>query len=235
MVSLPARAGRASARPGSAAPAYRGIFGVAARGADPESELDALMAAEERVFARAESCLPVRRGTTGELQWLLRRAACRGVCRAGAGRSLGAERVDRRDRRRRGGRSSRCGPRRCGTSTRRCSSRTAAWSSTPRRGARIRRCSAGRAARAVGVPGQRRAAVLAMEALAFPIDAWCTRAGSPTATRSRRVRRRIVDADNAYAEQRLDARAAVVSWSRRTGSSRASSTPTCRATSTRRC
>ena len=43
------------------------------------SEIDALVVAEERAFRRAEASLPVRRATTRELQWLLRRAACRGV------------------------------------------------------------------------------------------------------------------------------------------------------------
>src|SRR5439155_18599821 len=43
------------------------------------AEIEALIVAEERAFRRAEGCLPVRRATTRELQWLLRRAACRGV------------------------------------------------------------------------------------------------------------------------------------------------------------
>ena len=43
------------------------------------SEIEALIVAEERAFRRAEACLPLRRATTRELQWLLRRAACRGV------------------------------------------------------------------------------------------------------------------------------------------------------------
>ena len=42
------------------------------------SEIDALVVAEERAFRRAEACLPIRRATSRELQWLLRRAACRG-------------------------------------------------------------------------------------------------------------------------------------------------------------
>ena len=45
----------------------------------PASEIEALIVAEERAFRRAEACLPLRRATTRELQWLLRRAACRGV------------------------------------------------------------------------------------------------------------------------------------------------------------
>ena len=43
------------------------------------SEIEALIVAEERAFRRAAGCLPVRRATTRELQWLLRRAACRGL------------------------------------------------------------------------------------------------------------------------------------------------------------
>jgi hypothetical protein len=45
-----------------------------------EAEVDALVAEEERVFGRLTACAPARRATTAELQWLLRRAACRGVC-----------------------------------------------------------------------------------------------------------------------------------------------------------
>ena len=56
-----------------------GLFGVEHPVPIAASEIDALIAAEERAFRRAEACLPVRRATTRELQWLLRRAACRGV------------------------------------------------------------------------------------------------------------------------------------------------------------
>jgi hypothetical protein len=56
-----------------------GLFGVAEPVPIPASEIDALVVAEERAFRRAESCLPVRRASTRELQWLLRRAACRGI------------------------------------------------------------------------------------------------------------------------------------------------------------
>ena len=53
-----------------------GVGGVAPIAA---GELEALIAAEERAYQRASGTLPVRRATTRELQWLLRRAACRGV------------------------------------------------------------------------------------------------------------------------------------------------------------
>jgi hypothetical protein len=56
-----------------------GLFGVAGVVPIPASEIEALIVAEERAFRRAEACLPLRRATTKELQWLLRRAACRGV------------------------------------------------------------------------------------------------------------------------------------------------------------
>ncbi len=55
------------------------VFGVAHPVPIAASEIDALVVAEERAFRRAANCLPVRRATTRELQWLLRRAACRGV------------------------------------------------------------------------------------------------------------------------------------------------------------
>ncbi len=55
------------------------LFGVAAAVPIPGAEIEALIVAEERAFRRAEACLPLRRATTRELQWLLRRAACRGV------------------------------------------------------------------------------------------------------------------------------------------------------------
>ncbi len=56
-----------------------GLFGVAGAVPIAASEIDALVVAEERAFRRAEACLPLRRATTREIQWLLRRAACRGV------------------------------------------------------------------------------------------------------------------------------------------------------------
>jgi hypothetical protein len=55
------------------------LFGVAAPVPIAASEVEALIVAEERAFRRAEACLPLRRASTRELQWLLRRAACRGV------------------------------------------------------------------------------------------------------------------------------------------------------------
>src|SRR3954451_24475546 len=55
------------------------LFGVAAAVPIPATEIEALVAAEERAFRRAEACLPLRRASTRELQWLLRRAVCRGV------------------------------------------------------------------------------------------------------------------------------------------------------------
>src|SRR3954451_14382535 len=60
-----------------------GVFGVAHPVPIAASEIDALVVAEERAFRRAEASLPVRRATTRELQWLLRRAACRGVAEPG--------------------------------------------------------------------------------------------------------------------------------------------------------
>src|SRR4051794_26699830 len=56
-----------------------GLFGVAAEVPIPAAEIETLVASEERAFRRIEACLPVRRATTRELQWMLRRAACRGV------------------------------------------------------------------------------------------------------------------------------------------------------------
>src|SRR4051794_35678132 len=51
-----------------------GVLGVAHPVPIAASEIDALVVAEERAFRRAEASLPVRRATTRELQWLLRRA-----------------------------------------------------------------------------------------------------------------------------------------------------------------
>ena len=55
------------------------LAGVDAAAPIAVSELEALIACEERAFARAAGCLSVRRATTSEVQWLLRRAACRGL------------------------------------------------------------------------------------------------------------------------------------------------------------
>ena len=46
----------------------------------PADELDALEVEEERLFARVSGCVPARRVTTQELQWLLKRSGTRGVC-----------------------------------------------------------------------------------------------------------------------------------------------------------
>jgi AAA-like domain len=55
------------------------LFGVAAARPIPATELEALVAAEERMLRRVAACVPARRASSRELQWLLRRAACRGV------------------------------------------------------------------------------------------------------------------------------------------------------------
>ncbi len=55
------------------------IAGVGAPRPVPRSELEELAAAERRCFERLSGLLGLRRASTYELQWLLRRAACRGV------------------------------------------------------------------------------------------------------------------------------------------------------------
>jgi hypothetical protein len=55
------------------------LFGVSRPLPIAATELEALIVAEERALRRAEACLPLRRATTRELQWLLRRACSRGV------------------------------------------------------------------------------------------------------------------------------------------------------------
>jgi hypothetical protein len=56
-----------------------GLLGVGGLSPIAAAEIEALIAAEERAFRRASQTLPVRRATTREVQWLLRRAACRGI------------------------------------------------------------------------------------------------------------------------------------------------------------
>jgi hypothetical protein len=55
------------------------VAGVATPGPIPVSELRSLAEAERRAFGRACSVAGLRRASTAELQWLLRRAACRGL------------------------------------------------------------------------------------------------------------------------------------------------------------
>ena len=55
------------------------MFGVASLPPIAAGELEALIGEEERAFRRAAGCLPLQRATTREIQWLLRRAACRGL------------------------------------------------------------------------------------------------------------------------------------------------------------
>jgi hypothetical protein len=55
------------------------LAGIADASPIPAGQLQELLAAEQRVFQRVRGVVPARRATTGELQWLLRRAACRGI------------------------------------------------------------------------------------------------------------------------------------------------------------
>jgi hypothetical protein len=55
------------------------VAGVGTPSPIPASELRGLAEAERRAFGRAASVIDLRRATTTELQWLLRRAACRGL------------------------------------------------------------------------------------------------------------------------------------------------------------
>jgi hypothetical protein len=55
------------------------VAGVPAPALIPARELTELAAAEQRTFRRLTATLPARRATTSELQWLLRRAAVRGI------------------------------------------------------------------------------------------------------------------------------------------------------------
>lgn len=55
------------------------LAGVCGARPIPGSELEALAASEERLFERLRTVVWLRRAHTRELEWLLRRAACRGV------------------------------------------------------------------------------------------------------------------------------------------------------------
>jgi AAA-like domain len=55
------------------------LAGVGAARPISGAEMEALAVAEQRTFDRLAGTLALRRATTRELQWLLRRAACRGV------------------------------------------------------------------------------------------------------------------------------------------------------------
>jgi len=55
------------------------LAGIAGASPIPASQLQELSAAEQRVLQRVRGVVPARRASTGELQWLLRRAACRGI------------------------------------------------------------------------------------------------------------------------------------------------------------
>jgi AAA-like domain len=63
------------------------LAGVAAPRPISASALRSLAEAEQRTFERAASVLDLRRATTAELQWLLRRAACRGIAEPALDRS----------------------------------------------------------------------------------------------------------------------------------------------------
>jgi hypothetical protein len=62
------------------------LAGVAAPRPLAGPELEALAQAERRTFERLGGVLGLRRASTAELQWLLRRAACRGIAEPGLDR-----------------------------------------------------------------------------------------------------------------------------------------------------
>ena len=55
------------------------LAGIADASPIPAGQLQELSTAEQRVFQRVRGVVSARRASTGELQWLLRRAACRGI------------------------------------------------------------------------------------------------------------------------------------------------------------
>jgi hypothetical protein len=56
------------------------LAGIGSASPISAAELSELVAHEQRVYERVRGVLPTRRAKTVELQWLIRRAACRGVC-----------------------------------------------------------------------------------------------------------------------------------------------------------
>ena len=130
--------------------------------------------------------LPVRRATTRELQWLLRRAACRGVAEPALDdhwepSALIVETAQRAAGLRAAGHGHRAPRQRAGA-------RAGPRAGRRRRGGPLASGDArdGRAAGGVGVPGRRRVAVLAAGGAGVPgRRGRCTRAGSATARRSR--------------------------------------------------
>ena len=188
------------------------LFGVAATLPIAASEIEALIVAEERAFRRARG---VPAGAAGDDARAAVAAAPRRVPRrrrAGAGRSLGAERADRRDRRRAAG--VRAAGHRPGAARQRADPRAGprAGRSTPRRAARIQALlGMGALPEESEFPGGAELLFAPLEALAFPVDAvlharWLgnREAITPRAPADRRRRRRLLRAAD------LGARAAVV-------------------------
>ena len=200
------------------------------------SEIDALVAAEERAFRRAESCLPVRRATTRELQWLLRRAACRGVAEPALDdhwepAALIVETADGQP-----------AYEPLGTDLVRHANAPVLEQDR----ALVIDAEEGRSHQAMlgmgalpeesEFPGGAELLFSPLEALPFPVDAVVHARWLGNREAITRVRRRIVDADVAFSRAAATRRTGRCrTRPRRTGSSRASSTPTCSRTSGRRC
>ena len=201
----------------------------------PASEIEALVAAEERAFARAAGTLPVRRATTREVQWLLRRAACRGVAEPVLDEhwqpsALMVESPQGR-------------PAYEPLETDLVRHLNAPILEEDR--ALVVDAAEGRSFQAMlalgalpeesEFPGRRGAVVHAAGGAGVPGRrvAHARWVGNRDAVA--RVRRRIVDADNAFSEQLTSAHGPLSFTPRRTGSWRASSTPTCGPMSARRC
>ena len=219
------------------APARRGRCSASRiRCRSPASEIDALVVAEERAFRRAEACLPVRRATTRELQWLLRRAACRGVAEPALDdhwepSALIVETADGQP-----------AYEPLGTDiVRHANAPILEQDRALVVDAEEGRCHQaharhGRAARGGRVPGRRRAAVRAAGGAAVPgRRGRCTRAGSATARRSRACAGGSSTPTSPSPSSCTPRTGRCPTRPRRTASSRASSTPTCSRTSGRRC
>ena len=140
-VGVAAGRGRAR-RSGPRAPPARSAARRRVRHRSPESELDALVGEEERVLRSRLGCVPARRATTdggavaAAASGVPRRLRADRSIRTGSPTALQIRTPDGRV-----AFEPLAVGAACGTSTRRSSRRTAAWSSTPRRRARFRRCS----------------------------------------------------------------------------------------------
>jgi hypothetical protein len=200
----PARIGELRSRDwaGAVLPTLAGWIGLRDPRGLSRRRLEALMSEEERTFARASDYLECERASTHELQWLIRRAFCRGIGEPEIEERFLPQALVIEDE----GGEARYRPLECDLlrlfeSPINVEARCLRIESE--RGESYQALLAlGALPEAAAFPGREAELLFApLEALDFPVDACFSARFLPNGQALRLARRKIVDADNTYAEE----------------------------------